>query len=83
MQTLNYSVKMNVFWSGHYFGYEEIFSVTQTWETKCLTNVYSWPQYIFVPSGKDMSFLREDSICDKDNLLFTIERNSRKFGKPD
>lgn len=30
---------------------------------KKLTNVYSWPQYIFVSSGNDMIFLREENIC--------------------
>lgn len=42
---------------------------SKIWRIKGLTNVYSWPQYMFVSSGKDMIFLRDESICSKKHLF--------------
>lgn len=49
---------------------------SKIWKIKWLTNVYSWPQYMLVSSGKDMIFLRDESICSK-NQLFSIHEITR------
>ena len=70
MQTLNYSAK---FQSAKVkvtsLNLRKESREDEGWKWKQLTNVYSWPQYIFVSSGKDMIFLREDNICNMDKIM--------------